>query len=68
MVITDDRVGPMDAKVEGNQIQCCNRGEGSNDRIVRALQWLGRHFTLTGNPGSPRRLWHYYYLYGLERV
>ena len=68
MVISDDRVGGLDAKIEGDRIDCCQRDRGNNDRIVRALEWMGRHFSITNNPGSPRLLWHYYYLYGLERV
>ncbi len=31
-----------------------------------ALHWLGENFVAETNPGSGR--WHYYYLYGIERV
>ena len=31
------------------------------------LAWLGRNFTVTGNPPVSNS-WHYYYLYGLERA
>ena len=49
--------------------------ESEDARVVQAvrdgLAWLGRHFSVTGNP-TPRTpsadLWHYYYLYGLERA
>ncbi len=30
------------------------------------LAWLGNNFSVTKNPGD--RAWHYYYLYGMERV
>jgi hypothetical protein len=34
------------------------------------MQWLGKHFSVTRNPGvfELGNIWHYYYLYGLERV
>lgn len=35
--------------------------------VVKGLEWLGRNFAVNQNPGGPL-LWHYYYLYGLERV
>ena len=35
--------------------------------VVKGLEWLGRNFSVNQNPGGPL-LWHYYYLYGLERV
>ncbi len=45
--------------------------------VVRAIRdgiaWLGEHFTVAENPGPPgaaalKELWHYYYLYGMERA
>jgi hypothetical protein len=68
MVIAEDRVGALDARIEGKQIRCCERDASTGDSIVRALQWMDRHFSITSNPGSFRLLWHYYYLYGVERV
>jgi hypothetical protein len=43
-----------------------------NERAIDAamldgLAWLGSRFTATGNPGGGKD-WHYYYLYGVERV
>lgn len=32
-----------------------------------ALEWLAHHFSVEGNPGG-ESAWHFYYLYGLERV
>lgn len=35
--------------------------------VERGVEWLGRNFSVTTNPGGSQ-IWHYYYLYGLERV
>jgi len=32
-----------------------------------AINWLAQHFSVEGNPHG-EEAWHYYYLYGLERV
>ncbi len=32
-----------------------------------ALNWLAQHYSVVGNPGG-EAAWHFYYLYGLERV
>lgn len=32
----------------------------------RGVEWMAKHFTVETNPGSGG--WHYYYLYGLERM
>ncbi len=51
--------------------------EGLDRITVQAIRdgvaWLGANFTVEANPGPPgapalRELWHYYYLYGLERA
>jgi len=68
LVITDDRVSQLDAAVEGDKIRCCGRADSNSDRIARALNWLGRNFSITSNPGSSNQVWLLYYLYGLERV
>jgi hypothetical protein len=39
----------------------------SEASVQKGLDWLGRNFAVNGNPGGPA-IWHYYYLYGLERV
>ena len=41
--------------------------------IRDGIAWLGANFDLAANPGPPgapalRELWHYYWLYGLERA
>ena len=35
--------------------------------VVTGLEWMGKNFTLTENPGSAEG-WQYYYLYALERA
>jgi hypothetical protein len=35
--------------------------------VTKGIEWLGKNFAVNTNPGGPA-LWHYYYLYGLERV
>jgi hypothetical protein len=35
--------------------------------VKKGIEWLGKAFSVVTNPGGPA-LWHYYYLYGLERV
>lgn len=50
-------------------------GEIQADRsLVKGLEWLSQHFSVTGNPGRCvdggiiDHQEHYYYLYGMERV
>jgi len=41
----------------------------ANDPVIqKGLAWLGSNLSYSTNPGSGSALWHYYYLYGLERV
>ena len=37
-----------------------------DDRLVRGINWLDSHFTVSQNPGLGT-VWHYYYLWTLER-
>ena len=67
LVIASGRVREGDAQVRGEQILCCQENESDADRIERALQWLGRNFAVSYNPGNGD-MWRYYYLYCLERV
>jgi ferric-dicitrate binding protein FerR (iron transport regulator) len=45
-----------------------------DDAILKGLEWMIGHFTVTENPGlgDPRKTeqytWHYYYLYAMERL
>jgi hypothetical protein len=70
LVIAADRVQTPDAKVVGNEIKCCVTGENTETdrRINNGIEWLGRNFSVSGNPGASGELWNLYYLYGLERA
>ncbi len=72
LVIAGDVLHEPDAKVSGDQIDGCYRASSEDqDRIERGIDWLRRHFTVQANPPvapAGSRLWHYYYLYGLERA
>jgi hypothetical protein len=58
-----------DASVENGHVVCC-RPHVKDDRLERAIDWLGSHFSVNHNPrpagGGQSCL--YYYLYGLERA
>lgn len=66
LIITSQMVHQADARVDGENIDCCRRATADNDRIRRGLDWLARHFSVSANPQEDA--WLYYYLYGLERV
>lgn len=72
LVIASGRISAGDARAEGDQILCCGnqQTDDSGERIERALRWLGRPdvFTVQQNPGGQQSLWHYYFLYGVERI
>ena len=55
VAITRDRIGPR------------KRIPEADAAIGRGLGWLEANYTVTANPGGGAD-WHYYYLYGLERV
>ena len=67
LVIANDKIDPADARVEGEQIHCCQPKKPSDEPIQRGLGWLGRNFAVTQNPGRGPA-WLLYYLYGLERT
>ncbi len=68
-VICAGRVDNPNADIQNGLVQCC-RPQDDDDSIERALTWLGRNFSVRRNPGrrGMGHVWHYYYLYGLERV
>jgi hypothetical protein len=67
LVITADKAQAGSAQVKGERIVCCASEDSKEaDRIERGLQWLGQHYSVAANPMN--RLWHLYYLYGLERT
>jgi len=68
-VICSGRVNPPSAAVKNGLVQCC-LPPVKDDSLARALGWLARNFSVRRNPGrrGMGHVWHYYYLYGLERV
>jgi len=65
--ITSEHVGLPDAQAAAEAVSCCGGGQ-SPQVLERGLDWLGRRFSVTQNPGTGGDTWLYYYLYGLERV
>ena len=65
--ITAEHVGTPDARAAQATVSCCGGGQ-SPQLLARGLDWLGRRFSVTQNPGTGGDTWLYYYLYGLERV
>jgi hypothetical protein len=39
----------------------------ADPKVQKGLSWLGSNLSYSSNPGG-HAVWHYYYLYGLERV
>ncbi|MEX2141817.1 MAG: DUF4159 domain-containing protein [Pirellulales bacterium] len=69
LIIASGRVGQSNAEVKGDEIECCGV-QKSDERIDKALAWLGNTFTVHNNPstGDVGGGWIFYYLYGIERV
>ena len=68
-VICSGKVASPRAKTRGDLVQCC-LPQKDDDSLELAVAWLARNFSVKRNPGqagSPAQ-WHFYYLYGLERV
>ncbi len=64
--ITAEQIGTPDAQAGRDTVSCC--GGGSSPKVLeRGLDWLGKRFSVRENPGGGQT-WHFYYLYGLERV
>ncbi len=65
MVIASGRLTSGHSSINGDQVLCCGGG-GDNEKVERALVWLGNKFSVRANPND--RMWLLYYLYGVERV
>lgn len=52
-------------QLHGQSVRCGQYRQ--NRRIVAGLKWLADRFSVSRNLGGSAR-WHFYYLYGLERV
>lgn len=72
LIIASGAVHAADARVNGDRIECCVRGDTSNDEqhIEEGLRWLAANFSVAHNPGGGRAgtFWLLYYLYGIERA
>ncbi len=67
-IIAAGRLGGGDAEVNNGSIECC-LPHTDDDHVAKAFHWLGSKFSVNFHPGLRGDLtWHYYYLYGLERV
>ena len=58
MAIAVSELGAKAGPIKSNAEKAMNDG----------LAWLDLNWKIDGNPGHPENLWHYYYLYGLERT
>ena len=65
LIITSLAISEGDARVVEGRVLCCQQHDEDKD-LEAALVWLGQHFSVERNPGST--IWHYYYLYGVERA
>lgn len=74
-IIAAGQVSEADAKVIGDDVDCCAR-QTNSDVAEKGLDWLGRNFSVASNPNSVNsrrnrsfsRTWLLYYMYGVERV
>ncbi len=70
LVIASLASGTGDASVNPDgSVRCCTP-QDDDQSIRKGLEWLGRNFSVRGNPigRRVREEWHYYYLYALERA
>ncbi len=74
IVIASGSVNPADARWDNGGCHCAPHQR--NETLESALEWLGEHFSVKRNPElvlnrlgqGNRNIWHYYYLYGVERA
>ena len=68
VVIALGKISQGDARVSGDQVECCT-AQLQHNAVERALHWLSARFSVTRNPNPfSGGAWLYYYLYGVERV
>lgn len=66
LIIVGSQLEQLEASGEG-EIACCGRQIDNEDRIRRAMKWMGDNFSVKMHPGSGS-IYHLYYLYALERA
>ncbi len=71
LIIVNENYRGKDQTGEEGEVSCCRPATDELVRIDRAIEWMGRKFSVTYNPG-PRDSFSahylYYYLYGMERA
>lgn len=70
LVITKLAAESGDARIDDDgAVRCCLPHQ-EDQAVEKGLAWLGRNFSVRGNPIGRRitDTWHYYYLYALERA
>ncbi len=66
LVITASELSSMEAQARDDSVSCCGGGDDRKDRMLAAMRWLDRNFTVKANPSHLG--YHFYYLYALERA
>ena len=68
LIITGQRTRRGGEVLIGDVVRHCGHGHhAASPALDRAIDWLGRRFTVTENFGGEQE-WRMYYLYGLERA
>lgn len=66
LIIANDTLQASDARATGDRVECCLSSKHRDAvRIERAINWLGKHYSMTRNHSKTH---FFYYLYGLERA
>lgn len=66
MVIVTARLNDGNATATDGRVLCCQE-QPEIDSLARAIDWMGRNFSIRSNPGRGQT-WLLYYLYGVERA
>src|SRR5262249_7952628 len=57
-----------DAGVAGDGTPPCCNPPDSDKALQNGINWMGRNFSVTHNPGAGGHSWILYYIYGIERA
>ncbi|MCA9166139.1 MAG: DUF4159 domain-containing protein [Planctomycetales bacterium] len=73
-IIALGQVTEADARIRGDVVECC-QPQMDESIPLRGLEWLAKHFSVSGNPASSGRndrtsnaTYYHYYMYGVERI
>ncbi|MEM9412353.1 MAG: DUF4159 domain-containing protein, partial [Planctomycetota bacterium] len=70
LIIAEENLANIEGLVDGGEVVCCRPIENS-DQLNRAIAWMGKKFSVQGNPDQRRtrnKNGKYYFLYGMERA